>query len=89
MSMIFEDKIFPIFPAARPKSFSVFNLALAAALIGSTKNLFRASKFTWGTISRGPAKLKRSLNHKKGRSYFNLMLAAVRSLNDLETGEAD
>ena len=59
--MIFEDKIFPIFPAARPKSFSVFNLALAAALIGSTKNLFRASKLTWGRISKGPAKSKRAL----------------------------
>ena len=65
------------------------NLALAAALIGSIKNLLRVSRLTWGRISKGPAKLKRSLNHKKGRSYFNLMLAAVRSLNDLETGEAD
>ena len=76
--MIFEDKIFPIFPAARPKSFSVSNLALAAALIGSTKNLFRASKLTWGMISKGPAKLKRTLfKNEKDPSYFNPKLAAV------------
>ena len=74
--MIFEDKIFPIFPAARPKSFRASILALAAALIGSTKNLFKASKLTWGTISKGPAKLRSSLKQEYP-GHLNQKLAPV------------
>ena len=70
-------KKFPIILAARPKSFSVFNLALAAALIGLTKNLFRASKLTCGMISKEPEKLKRIL-------YKKIEATSIRSSLHLE-----